>query len=294
VAVVYRLGVISDLHALGRYALVPPKWWPQGGEHVHPAAKFYSYMWACWADFVKRCPSLDALIVNGDLIEGESPSKRDTVEALSDSFLEQGAAAEEIIGMLTPKVSGPIWIVRGTPYHDGKHFETLESVARNLGAEQWSPGRYTGYVLEGTWRGLALNVTHHMTTGAIYRGTLADRSALFSATAEGLGKANHADLIIRSHLHMKYIGKSHGRWIVLTPAWKLITPYAIKKMEFYRATLNSDLGAILIETDGKGKVTIDDSFQYEPYKAELRTLDAGSDLHRRRAGRRPAKSGRNR
>lgn len=284
----YRLGLVSDLHAGSQYGLVPRQWWPQGGMKSFPSASFISYLWECWEHYCANCPPLDCLIVNGDLIEGENPSKRDAMDAMTDNLLTQGQMAEVALGMLIDKTKPKtIWIIRGTPYHDGKHFETLESIARNLGAEKWADHRWTGYVLEGAWRGIKLNVTHHMTTGAIYTGTLATRTALFATAAERLGHTNEADLIVRSHLHMKYVGKSYGKWVVLMPCWKLVTPYAIKKMELYRASLLNDLGAVVVETDGAGKrVWIDDvSFEYPSYRADLRELGGKATASVRKSGR---------
>lgn len=235
-----------------------------------PATSFMDYTWCCWEDFCARCPPMDLLIVNGDLIEGESPSKRDTMDAITDNFLTQGQMAEETLSLILPKAKR-WYMVRGTAYHDGKHFETIEAVARNMGAEPWSDARYTGYVLEANWNGLAINATHHQTTGAIYPGTLASRTALMAAAAEGLGKIVPADLIVRSHVHFKFIGQSYGKWFISTPAWKLVTPYAIKKMEQVRASLLSDLGAVLVKKDDDNSITFK-QFEYEPYKAVMRSL----------------------
>ncbi len=297
----YRLGLISDLHAGSRYGLVPPKWWPQGGLSVMPSMSVMQYLWQCWDHFCLNCPPLDCLIINGDLVEGETPSRRDALDAVTDNFLVQGEMCELMLGMLVDRVKPKtLWVIRGTPFHDGKHFETLESIARNLGAQPWADNRYTGYTLEGMWRGLNLNVTHHMTSGAIYSGTLASRTALFASAAEALGHTHKADLIVRSHLHMKYIGRSYDKWIVLMPCWKAVTPYAIKKMEFYRASLLNDLGAVIVETDGSGKrVMIDDTtFSYPSYRSEHRRLDLNGleapAAHGRQSARDPGRSGRQR
>lgn len=290
----HRLGIVSDLHCLSQYGLVPPRWWPQGGVTAMPAVKFMEFLWERWEAFCRAVGPLDCLIINGDIIEGESPSKRDAMDAITDNLTAQQQAAEETIGMLV-KAARPktVWLIRGTPYHEGRHFECIEAVGRAIGAEQWTPGRYTGYVLEGTWRGLSINATHHMTTGAIYMGTLASRTALFSTAAETLGKANHADLIIRSHLHVKNVQKSFGRWVIQTPAWKLVTPYAIKKMEFNRAVLLSDLGSIVVETDGHGKVLIDDeTFAYPTFRSALRNLEAAGDGPEGADDARPKRAGR--
>ena len=264
---IYRLGIISDLHVFSRYGLVPPSFRPVA---PLPSATIHDYLWDVWADFVKRCPQLDVLLINGDIIEGESPSRRDAMDALSDDLNLQADAAVETLKPLCQKARH-LWITRGTPYHEGRHFEIIERIALDLGAEEWAPRRYTGYVLEGTFHGLRINATHHVTLGAIYRGTIADRMALFAAAAESLGKAHEADIIIRSHSHMKFIGKSHGKWVVLTPAWKVVSPYAAKRMEWYRASLLSDIGGLVLETDGAGSVAWRE-FDYPPATFAIRKL----------------------
>ena len=267
-APVYRLGIIADLHCLSRYGLVPPKFRPA---QALPSAMFYDYLWECWLDFVKRCPPLDMLIVNGDTIEGESPSRREAMDALTDDLNLQVDAAVETLGLIRDKVKH-LWLLRGTPYHEGRHAEAIERIGSDLGAELWAPRRYSGFVLEGEFHGLHLNVCHPVSLGAIYRGTIADRTALFATAAEKLGKAKEADIIIRSHVHGTYLNKVHGKWVLVTRCWKLVNTYAINRMEFYRASLLNDLGGHLLTTTGHGDVTWEPDFQYAPHKVEWRQL----------------------
>lgn len=267
----YRLGIVSDLHVFSRYGLIPPA-------HLStaklPTATVHEYLWKCWEDFCTRCPRLDALIVNGDWIEGENPTKRDAMDAVTDDENLQIDAAVETLRPLREKATD-FWVVRGTPWHEGKHFTAVESAARQLDANRWTDKRYTGLVLEGSFHGLSLNVTHHMTTGAIYAGTLATRTNLFAAAAELLGKTIPADVIIRSHAHMKFIGKTLGKWVVQTPAWKVVNPYAIKRMEYYRANLLSDIGALVLTTEGHGDVSWTE-FDYLPPQFAPRDINPGT------------------
>lgn len=265
---VYRLGVLADLHVFSRYGLIPPRYLPAV---PLPSATMHSYLWEIWQDFCKKCPPLDALIVNGDIYEGESPSKKDAMDALSDDLNLQVDASIETLGMIRNKVK-KLWILRGTPYHDGKHAENCERIAQALGAEEWAPRRYSGYVLEGDFHGLKVNATHHMTIGAIYRGTISDRTAQMAVACEQLAKTNHADLIIRSHIHSTHKSEVFGKWVLLTRCWKVINPYAIKRMEYYRAALLNDLGGHVLETDGHGSIHWRTGFEYDPPKFDVRQL----------------------
>jgi len=261
-----RLGIVSDLHVLSRYALVPPQYRP---ETKHPASKFYEYVWQCWEHFVAHCPPLDVLIINGDLIEGETPTQRSANDALTDAILDQADACVETLRTLRKKC-GDLWVLRGTPFHDQKHFEALELIGERLNARRWSDTRRTGEVLDLKWNGISLNVTHHQTMGWLYLAGGADRMALLACAAEAQGKAPPVDIIVRSHLHQKRVVKAHGKWVILTPGWRIPNPHAIKMMEYYRATESCDLGAILVEVRDE-QITIDERFTYKPFKATLRT-----------------------
>lgn len=267
---IHRLGLISDLHMLQKYALVPPKFRIAGGSAVDPTAKYQEYLWDCWLDFAKRVPPLEVLIINGDIIHGRD-KKQYGVEVVSSDLTDQAQAFVYAVGLLRDKV-GKLWITRGTSYHEDM-YEAVEWAATELDAEKWGPNRRTGNVLEGVWQGRTFNVTHHMTRGFIYKGTAASRTSLLAAAAEAEGKVNRADIIVRSHLHMKYVGKPNGKWVIFTPGWSLLNPYAVKTLEYYRGQTMSDIGAIILSTDGKGPLTVDDeTFRYAPYKEELKPL----------------------
>lgn len=283
----WRVGLVSDLHCGSKYAITPPEWWPRGGRSVLPAARFMAHVWRCWEHFCRTCGQLDALIVNGDLIEGEA-SRRDALDAITDDLLVHQHCAEAALRLLRSQTRR-LWIVRGTETHEGKYFECIEAAARAVGAEQWSPGRYTGYVLDARIGPLVLNATHHMTTGAIYRGTVADRTALFAQLAAALRKTVPADIIVRSHLHAYYRNDSHGVEVIMTPGWKLLSPYPIKRLELYRAAVSADVGGLVLEIEarpsGQTAVTVW-KWLYDPYQPEIRALTIPArDVHARRAPR---------
>jgi hypothetical protein len=231
---------------------------------------FHDWLWECWLDFCRKCPPLDSLIVNGDTIEGESPSKRDAMDALTDDLNLQVDAAVETLSLIRPKTKQLV-LLRGTPYHEGRHAEAIERIGADLDAMEWAPRRRSGFILEADFHGLRLNVSHPMTIGAIYRGTVADRTAIFAAAAERLGKTLEADIIIRSHIHSTHKSQTHDKWVLLTRCFKAVNMYAVNRMEFYRASLLNDIGAHVLETDGQGSVSWRD-FAYAPKHVKRRKL----------------------
>jgi hypothetical protein len=262
----HRVAFVADMHCGSKYAIVPPKFQPP---RAGPAGQFMSFVHQIWQDFVKRCPPLDCLILNGDIIDGENPNTRSASNAVDDSPLKQVDMAIEALAPLIAKAK-KTWLIRGTVYHDSKWHEPIEVLGRELGCEEWDERRYSGYVLEGDFFGKRIHATHAMSVGAIYGGTLADRTALFACAAESQKKTNPADIIVRSHTHRTYLGQSHGKWFLQTRCWSLVTPYAIAKMEAYRAALLCDLGAHILTINGNA-LTWED-FAYEPFRAANRKL----------------------
>jgi hypothetical protein len=117
-----------------------------------------------------------------------------------------------------------------------------------------------------------------MTTGWLYKGTAADREAMLAAAAEAESKVIPSDIIVRGHLHMKHLCKTHGKWVLLQPAWKVVNPYAMKAMGFYKANLLTDIGAMVLATHGHGDVSWEE-YEYANYKAQSRDLAAPARLH---------------
>jgi hypothetical protein len=262
----YRIGVIADLHCGSRYAITPPGYRPnQGG----PSGVFSDYMADCFAHFTKACPPLDCLIINGDCLEGEHPTLRSAPDALDTSPLRQVDVAVEVLSPLRAK-SKALWLVRGTGFHEGKWCEALEALGQELKAEPWSKRRYSGEVLDGILGGVRFNVAHAQTSGAIYPGTLMNRTAWFANLAERMAKTVESDIIIRSHTHCTGKGEYMDKWVLSTRAWKLVNPHAVSKMEYYRAAALLDLGGHVLTLSPDGIMWRE--FKYAPYKADHRKL----------------------
>lgn len=264
---VFRALLLADTHCGSRYALVPPSFRPA---KAGPAGVFMDYVWSIWQDMIRKLPPLDLVLVNGDSMEGEHPTMRSAPDAIDTNPVHQVDMALETLGPVRDKAR-KFWLVRGTGFHEGKWCEAAETLGSELKAEEWSDRRHSGEVLEGTFAGLTWNVVHAQTTGAIYPGTLMNRTIWMSNLAEHLSKAVHADIIVRSHTHTAGRMEVMDKWIVSTRCWKLVNPHAISRMEYYRAQALLDLGADLVTISDDGICWR--KFRYEPYKAtELRKL----------------------
>ena len=177
--------------------------------------------------------------------------------------------AIETIALLRAKAK-KLWLVRGTGFHEGKWNEAVETLGAELKAEPWSDRRYSGEVLDGRIRGIAVNAAHAQTTGAIYQGTTINRTALFAAVADAAAKTTPANIIIRSHTHSTGKGEFYSKWVLSTRCWKLVNPHVISRMEYYRAQALLDLGGHVLTFSDDGVAWKD--YPYDTYKAAVRAL----------------------
>jgi len=249
--------VIGDLHAGSLYAPWPPGLYrtdsdPPTQINVNPTQEQLN---RCWEHLVSHVPRLDHLVLNGDIIDGENPAEGGRF-IVSPSEFDQAEGALALLAPLAKKAKN-VHIVRGTPYHEGRAYEALCWISKQLGASLPT----TELILDVNGR--TIHFSHHQTRGWIYPSGGAERTVLFSLALQALGRIPRVDVIVRSHLHILRVIHAYGRWAVMTPAWKIVTPYAERRMEAFRAGLYSDIGAVLISVSGGGAINIDaESFVY--------------------------------
>ena len=227
-------------------------------------------MTKCWFHYVKALPDLDCVILDGDVMEGEHTTLRSAPDAAETSPLKQVDMAVELLAPLRAKTK-KLWLVRGTGFHEGKWNEALERLGEKIDAgtveRQPALGRSAG---RRDWRLPLQCRSRRKVPGAIYSGTLMNRTAWFATMAEGLSKTIPADIIIRAHTHATGKGQFFGKWVLSCRAWKLCNPYAIAKMEFYRAQALLDLGGHLLTLSPEGIMWRD--YEYQPFKSAHRKL----------------------
>jgi UDP-2,3-diacylglucosamine pyrophosphatase LpxH len=255
-----RITLVSDLHAGSRFAPVPPQYRLHGADHVDAAHTIQAHLYDCWTHFVETCEPAEELILNGDLFDGEDVKDRGQGVIFS-SLHQQGRLAEEMLKPLCKK-HDRVRVIRGTQYHEP--VEVIESLARNLGAEQHSPGKYSSEIWEWEFHGLRFHATHH-TSMWIYQAGAADREALMQNAAEGEGKIDKSDVLIRSHVHTKRIMRGRGKWIIVTPCWKALNTYAVKKLGSARAIEALDIGALQLVVHDAGRIEFIE-YDYQLYK----------------------------
>lgn len=239
------LGLISDIHVLSKYGLMPPDWRTKRD----PLLPMQQYLWSCYEDYVSRIPRLDTLIVVGDIVEGTVQLRAEPRGSASDDEVDQLDACEETLLPLCRK-AGAVYLTAGTPFHDanGGRVEALGTRLREKGVNvvRYAGRRFAGQVLNLQWNNLIINASHHNTRGWMWLGGAASRIAVLSAAAEAVRKVPRADVIVRADLHTSLKMETLGKWVCFLPGWTMPNPHAIRKMEWTRVHLATDIGGAVM------------------------------------------------
>lgn len=248
-----RIGVVSDLHCGSIFGLLPPDFQSANGAIIKQNAG-QEYLWQCWLDAAKWLGTLDALIVNGDVVDGPQPAQR-AKEACLTLGQDQGRAATETLEPLIKATKpGKIYMIQGSEYHDDKSGEAVEGVAESIGACAYSglgTGRFSREVLDLEIDGVIINIAHGISTSVgFYRATALDREGIFSALAGKESKMPKADCVVRSHAHGFVHVEHESKHIVVTPCWQLQTRF-MRRHSVYR--MLPSIGSLLIDVDSDAK-----------------------------------------
>lgn len=235
------IGIVSDTHCGCRVALTPPTYWTK------TTSDGVKWLWKCWKSFYKDCPSMDLLILNGDLIDGKQYRSQST-GILTASLGEQVEIAIECLAPLIERATKVIRI-EGTPYHESfdgplKTFDEHYNIK--------TPQSYNETIVRDIEldKHALLNVKHQPEgSSALYRGTTMDRELMWAKITEACKNIPKATHIIRSHLHSDAHMRGFGKEMNFTGCWSLQSPYAIHK-RYYRWI--PDIGGTFMQRDERG------------------------------------------
>lgn len=253
-----RIGVVSDLHCGHIFGILPPDFVTSEGRTINLNAG-QRYLWQCWQDAADRMYPLDALVINGDAIDG-AQQKSQGVEFCLPMLEDQSEAAFRAIDFLRRETKAKkVYLLAGTEYHSGRAAREEEVIAQRLGATLYmgvGSGRYCREVLDLEVDGVILNFAHGISIASgLYRATPPDREAVWSALAGKAGKCAKAECVIRSHAHNFVHVEHQSKHSLITPCWQLQTRY-MRKNSVYR--MMPDIGYVIVEVDATARKTGDD------------------------------------
>ena len=249
-----RIAVVSDLQTGDYSGLWHPDYVLEGGSWK--SNKWQRYLWRIWQDLMGWYPdTLDAVFVNGDGTAGENPRERGA-RLVTTNLIYQGECAATLLDPLRQRTD-KFYVLRGTPYHAGKKAEGPEAIGKDLGAEKWPDGRYSGMWFTGKVDGtnVMLDIAHEIPHRLVHITTGLEREGKWSRQDKrNKGVARHHIVGVRSHGHQFALtviltGAYENIWVE-TPCFQIQTPFAIRKSP---NKLVPDLGGILIEIDEGAK-----------------------------------------
>lgn len=223
---VKRILVVSDLHCGSTVGLCPPDFEAEEGQRI-TLNEWQQWMWGEWCGLFayakSRYGTLDALIVNGDAIDGDHHR---TMQVWSKNLGDHLRAAHHALQPLA-ELARRVYIVLGTESHTG----SLEHALANLlGADRQSKQRPAHDRLTLDIDGVRICAVHHMpsTSRAWLRGN-----------ALGMELANHRlhaaevgermpDVLCLAHRHQFGLYHDHAGAVLSTPSWQGPTRYVYR------------------------------------------------------------------
>lgn len=244
-AVMFRLLVLSDTHCGHLLGLTPPDWvGPQNKQWAEP-------FWAMFREAVDELPRLDAVVYNGDLVDG--PGKKDTENHLTTDMNNQLDMAEVIVSSVKTRRR---YFVRGTGFHVDNTGNLEEIVARRFDATAQDELRLQIH-------GRRLHFRHVVGRSDIPYGqyTQLAKEQINDLLQAQMEDYDDADVLIRSHVHYcvqtAVADGNRGlvRHAVTTPALQLRAPIQGPYTRKLRTWLYH-VGILYIEIDTSGEVYI--------------------------------------
>lgn len=248
---------LGDLHTGHEVGLWPEEGMPMPDGREIALNEGQKHLLKCWNHLYRYARDEikpDILTVHGDLVDGEQRKSYGT-EASTTIIAAQIKAARHLLEPFVGLVK-EVYILRGTPYHDGARGLIVEAIGESLGAIGPTSGWHSWSLLDLDVQGVIINIQHAISIATgFYRATPLDREGIWSALAGKEGKVPKADAVLRGHAHV-YVHVEHpSKHILISPCWQLQTEY-MRRHSAYR--MIPDVGAVVLELDPKAKARGED------------------------------------
>jgi hypothetical protein len=182
-----RVIILSDLHCGHATGLTPPGQHKVYSEEIDD--KIMIDLWNRFEKKVNKYKPYNAAILNGDGIDGRENGR--------EVFLGDRNAQADLATICMQQTEADHYVViKGTPYHVGKHEKFEERIADNLNADKFGGHEYVDI------NGRILDLKHKVGSSSVPYGifTPIAKEALYAKLWADKGWPD-SDTIIRSHVH---------------------------------------------------------------------------------------------
>jgi len=197
---------LGDLHCGSRVGLNP-----------FPDNETQKVLWQKWLDMIKWAGKVDAVVCNGDAIDGKA--KNDPTQTEPDR-LNQAKLAVECLKKI--KTNG-FYLTYGTPFHvTSKGGEDYEGLVADFLRQKGFESEIQEYYNNLECDGVKFRVRHKIGGSSIPHGraTAANKERVWNMLNSYLHEEDQADVLIYSHVHYyQYCGDEISEAVTL-PCWQ--------------------------------------------------------------------------
>jgi hypothetical protein len=241
-----RALVINDLHVGSYYGIMPDtvkfsdsKTGMKVSMRPNSLQKTLLGYWKEMLTYVKKAGKLDAVIVNGDIIDGCQRLSSGKFTWTNDLGVQLQACRS-----LLETIPCKEWFfTASSEYHAIREMPVEKILAEQMGGE-------FGDDLIIELNGARIHASHNIPVSKSswqYRSTPLARDMLLMALAQSEEEYGHIDVVLRAHAHyFVQVGFAHSIGLI-TPGWQTRTPFGVK----IDAISPPDIGFVMLEVDGR-------------------------------------------
>jgi hypothetical protein len=238
-----KILVIADSHCGGRRGMLPPNYYyPDRDLHLEQS-RVQEFTYERWHIMCKTIGHVDAVICNGDMVEGLN-RKGGGIDILVPDIMVQCDIGRVLLNEID---TDRFIFIQGSKYHVDDNPSADEMLCKMMN------GEWYGFFGDVMFDNITFNLQHY--------GPPSNRnSGGFTSMIAGIDElrldGDECDIYIKSHTHMfKYAGGSNYL-VVTTPCWKSLDDYCSTKNQ-----KRPDNGYILFNVEGS-----DYSWDYNIFK----------------------------
>lgn len=240
-----RVVVIADLHSGHQVGLTHPDFdaCPSTSGHRRDLYNLRRQCWNFYSENIDALKPIDALIVNGDTIDGKG-SRSGGTELITSDRTEQTDMASAAIEHTEAKM---IVMSYGTPYHTGDMEDWENQVAKNVGAQKIGGEDWIDV------NGLLIGYRHFLGSSSVPygRATQILKERHWNLLWAENGEYPKSDVTVRSHVHYFKAVYEYGWLGIVTPALQFYgTKYGTRKIS---GTI--DYGFIWLDVESKDNIS---------------------------------------